>query len=95
MAGIMVACGDDKKDEKKETPTPENIGNYYDKLNDAIDDEEKFIEICKEIDKATEDLSEEEEKAFNEAAEKWAKENPEKFMKIGMTISTLENEGKL
>lgn len=97
MAGIMVACGDDKKDEKKETPNAENIGTYFDKLNDAIEaeDEEEFIEIYKEIDKATEDLSEEDEKAFDDAVKKYAKENPEKFMKVNMAAKELADEGKL
>ena len=97
MAGIMVACGDDKKDEKKEAVTAETLDATLDKLAASLEDEtpDNFIKIYNDIDKAYESASDEEKEALDEAYDKWEKENREEAMKIRIAAEELEREGEL
>ena len=93
LCGVMVACGDDKKD----AVSKDDVYATFNQMVDALDDEtpENFIKAFKAMDAKYNSGSEADKKVIDEATDQWRKENPEAAEKVYEACDALHEQGLL
>ncbi len=93
LCGVMVACGDDKKD----AVSKDDVYATFNQMVDALDDEtpDNFIKAFKAMDAKYNSASEADKKVIDEATDQWRKENPEKAEMVYRACDELHEQGLL